>query len=108
MKTMMKTLTAMAAILLIGGCSAVAADQPVTTATPAAATTEAPAFKPGWRHEQMVQAMKDGKDVRMPMMMMHRMGGRHAAMVADGKIDPATLPQGCPFYKAPDAAAKTE
>lgn len=95
MKTLTKTIAAMAGLLLLAGCGAAAQD-----ATPKAA---GPGFGPGWRHEQMVQAWEKGEIPPGPgpmMMMMRRQGmgpGYGPPVGADGKIDTAKLPDWCPM-----------
>jgi hypothetical protein len=85
-----KTLAALAAVLLVAGCTA--------SADPAATPQ---AFAPGWRHEQMAGAWADGHGPGFGPghMMMHRAGYTPGAGAA---IDPSRLPPWCPNYKAPE------
>jgi len=97
MKTLTKTIAAFAGLLLLAGCSAAAED--------AAPKTAAPAYGPGWRHEQMMQARQDGKSGPGPMMM-QRTGRMGPPLNADGTVDTTRLPDWCPYKQpAPDAAA---
>lgn len=96
--TRMKIAIALAAALIVTGCTAAAED------TTAKAT--APTFGPGWRHEQMMQARGQGQ---MPPAMItnggpgagYRMGmmaGRGGPpLKADGTIDTTQLPEWCPL-----------
>lgn len=94
--TRIKIATALAALLLITGCSAAAED----TTTKAIA----PTYGPGWRHEQMMQARNQGQ---LPPAMIanggpgYRMGmmaGRGGPpLKADGTIDTTQLPPWCPL-----------
>lgn len=91
MKTVANTLVALAAVVLVAGCAAGAADTEQT-------------WTPGWRHEQMVKALQDGKAVPRPMMMRGPgfgpgSGRGPAALTADGRIDPAALPPWCPLNR---------
>lgn len=92
---------ALAALLLVSGCTAANADD--------TAKTTAPAYGPGWRHEQMVQARTQGTlppammaargpGMGMGMMMGRGLGG--PPLKADGTIDTAKLPDGCPLKVA--------
>ncbi|RAU21030.1 hypothetical protein CU669_15390 [Paramagnetospirillum kuznetsovii] len=99
MKTTFKILTCLA-IAAVFGTAALAADPP----TPQS-------FTPGWRHEQMIQAQKDGNFG--PGMMMRAgygpgqgRGRMAAALGPDGKIDPTKLPEGCPFRDQAATPAK--
>ncbi|MGE5547652.1 MAG: hypothetical protein ACM33T_12190 [Solirubrobacterales bacterium] len=105
MKTLSKTILGLAGLLLLAGCTA-AADETAVKAT-------TPAFGPGWRHEQMVQAWQKGE---VPQGAMMRAGGRPAfgpgmmrgagpgaaAIGPDGKIDTSKLPEWCPYRTAPE------
>jgi hypothetical protein len=93
MKTLTKTLALLSAVLLVAGCA-------VNTAEAEQAWT------PGWRHEQMMKAFQDGKAAPGPMMMRRAgygpgwaagAGRGPVAPAADAKLDPTTLPPGCPF-----------
>lgn len=108
MKTLTKTIAAMAGLLLLAGCGAVAQDQ-----TPKAA---GPGYGPGWRHEQMVQAWEKGEVPPGPMMMMRNKGpgpafapgpgsgpgmrGFGPPVDENGKIDTSKLPDWCPMKQA--------
>lgn len=97
MKTLLKTLTILAAI----GFATVAIAQTADQSTPQT-------WGPGWRHEQMIKAVKDGTFTPGQGMGQGRgmwgggpgwgRGGMMAAAVGpDGKIDPSKLPEGCPM-----------
>lgn len=95
----MNLAAALAALLLVSGCTAASADD--------AAKTAAPAYGPGWRHEQMMQARTQGtlppammaaRGPGMGMMMGRGMAG--PPLKADGTIDTAKLPDGCPLKTA--------
>lgn len=95
---LLKIATAFAALLLVAGCTAASAED----TTPKAAS---PAFGPGWRHEQMVQARAQGH--LMPGTintsgsgMGWGMGRGGPPLKADGTIDTAQLPDGCPMKTA--------
>lgn len=95
--TTTKFIATLAALLLLAGCSAAAEDT-----TPKAT---GPAYGPGWRHEQMVQAWQRGET---PPMMQAR-GSRYGfgprmmgpPVGEDGKIDTTKLPQWCPLNQTP-------
>ena len=86
MKTILKTLAAFAAVAFVASCTASAADQP----TPQT-------WGPGWRHEQMVKAAKDGTFI--PGRFYGR-GMMAAAIGPDGKIDVTKLPADCPMRQS--------
>jgi hypothetical protein len=106
MKTILKTLTALAVIGLASVVVAQAADQPTTPQT----------WGPGWRHEQMLKSIQDGtftpgqgygmRGGRGPGYGM--MGGgpgygrgfMAAAIGPDGKVDLSKLPTNCPARQA--------
>ncbi|MGE5503015.1 MAG: hypothetical protein ACM31L_01200 [Actinomycetota bacterium] len=128
MKTLTKTLTAVAAVLIVAGCTANAADTPNQTGPQG--------WQPGWRHEQMVKAWQDGTfqgpgpGMRGPMMMRAGWGGQGmgpgmgfgpgggpgggrgpGAGVGPGagpgaNVDPSTLPPWCPYRTQAPADAK--
>lgn len=95
----MKIATAFAALLLVAGCTAANAED----TTPKAAT---PAYGPGWRHEQMMQARAQGA---VPAGMTYANGpgmgwgpgwGMHRGgppLKADGTVDTTRLPDWCPM-----------
>lgn len=103
MKTIVRTLAALAAVAFVASCTAQAADQPTQQT-----------WGPGWRHEQMLKAQKDGTFTpgqgpgygRGPGYGMWGGGpgmgrGMMAAAVGpDGKIDPAKLPADCPMRQS--------
>lgn len=102
MKTVFKTLAALATVTLVAACAAYAADQ-----------TTPQTWTPGWRHEQMVKAFQDGTATPGfgPGRMMRAGGGPGYgrgmmgqgpgfAVGPDGKIDPTKLPEGCPYRQA--------
>ena len=98
MKTVFKSLAAIAALGFVAACTAEAADP---------ATTQG--WGPGWRHEQMVKAVKDGTFVPGSGPMMARgwgsgggpgRGYMAAAIGPDGKIDPTKLPEQCPMRQS--------
>jgi hypothetical protein len=97
MKTLFKALAGLAVITTVAACTAYAADQP----TPKT-------WGPGWRHEQMIQAQKDGTFTPGYGPGMGRgMGpGMGRGMMAanalgpDGKIDPTKLPADCPYRQS--------
>lgn len=92
--TPFKIATALAALTLIA--TTAIAQEVATTPTP-------PAFTPGWRHEQMMQARAQGQ--MMPVTPGQRGPGMGAGMgwgggpplKADGTVDTARLPDGCPM-----------
>jgi hypothetical protein len=100
MKTILKTLTAIAAIGLVTAVAVHAADQP----TPPQGW--GPGWGPGWRHEQMIKAVKDGTFVPGQGPGFGMMGpgyGRGfmaAAIGPDGKVDVSKLPTNCPARQA--------
>lgn len=114
MKTPIKTILALASILLVAGCTAVAQD-----ATTATTKSFGPGTGPGWRHEQMVQAWEKG-EMPGPMMRGQMMRGQGfgpgmrgygpgaAAVGPDGKVDTTKLPAWCPYSTAPDAKDTTQ
>ncbi len=93
MKTILKTLAALAAVAFVASCTAQAADQ----------STPPQSWGPGWRHEQMVKAHKDGTFTpgQGPGMWGggpgYGRGMMAAAVGPDGKIDPTKLPADCPM-----------
>lgn len=97
MKTILKTLAALAAVAFVASYAAQAADQ----------STPPQSWGPGWRHEQMVKAYKDGTFTpgQGPGYGRGMWGGgpglgrgmMAAAIGPDGKIDPAKLPADCPM-----------
>ncbi|ARJ67787.1 hypothetical protein WV31_20070 [Magnetospirillum sp. ME-1] len=95
MKTILKTLAALALVGFVASCAAQAADPTPTPQT----------WGPGWRHEQMLKAQKDGTFVpgRGPGYGMwgggpgYGRGMMAQAIGADGKIDVSKLPAGCPM-----------
>lgn len=103
MKPLTKTLTAAAAILLIAGCTAIAADTPTETqATPQG-------WYPGWRHEQMIKARQDGTlQPGFGPGMMGRRGGFGPGMGfgPGATADPASLPPWCPYRTQAPAPTK--
>lgn len=104
MKTMLKTLTALAALGIVAAFAVQAADQPTTPQT----------WGPGWRHEQMLKSIQDGTFTPGQGRGYGMRGGggagygmmgggpgygrgfMAAAVGPDGKIDPAKLPTNCP------------
>lgn len=96
MKTIVRTLAALAAVAFVASCTAQAADQQT--------------WGPGWRHEQMLKAQKDGTFTpgqgRGPGYGMwgggpgYGRGMMAAAVGPDGKIDPAKLPTDCPMRQS--------
>lgn len=97
--TTTKFIATLAGLLLLAGCTAAAED--VTKAA-------TPAYGPGWRHEQMVQAWQKGETPPMmqargpgfgPRMMGQGVMG--AAVGEDGKIDTSKLPPWCPLNQSP-------
>lgn len=97
MKTILKTLAAFAAIAFVASCAANAADQSTTPQT----------WGPGWRHEQMLKAQKDGTFIPGPGYGRGMWGGgpgygrgMMAAVGPDGKIDVSKLPTDCPMRQA--------
>jgi hypothetical protein len=96
MKTILKTLAAFALVGFVASCAVQAADQTPTPQT----------WGPGWRHEQMLKAQKDGTFV--PGQGRGMWGGGPGmgrgmmaqAVGADGKIDPAKLPADCPMRQS--------
>ncbi|MEW5727407.1 MAG: hypothetical protein AB1918_06235 [Pseudomonadota bacterium] len=105
MKTLTKTIVALASVLLVAGCTAAAQDATAPKAF-------GPGYGPGWRHEQMVQAWEKGELPAGPGMMrgrgfgpgMRGYGPGAAAIGPDGKVDTSKLPPWCPYSTAPDAA----
>lgn len=109
MKTLTKTIVALASVLLVAGCAAAAQDATTPTAV-------GPGYGPGWRHEQMVQAWQRGELPAGPGMMRGRgygpgmrgygagYGPGAAAIGPDGKVDTSKLPPWCPYGTAPAAA----
>ena len=108
MKTTWKTIAVFTGLLLLAGCAALADDTPAKTSTPA--------YGPGWRHEQMLNARQNGQ---MPygygrMMMVRGQGygpgmrGFGPAMNADGTIDTSKLPPWCPYADQGTTTDKTE
>ncbi|MBI5163826.1 MAG: hypothetical protein HY985_07980 [Magnetospirillum sp.] len=89
MKTLMKTVAALAGVLVVSGCAATAQEP-----------TPPQAYGPGWRHQQMMAAWQDGKAPPAPMMMMRGRGPGMMAVGPDGKIDLTKLPPGCPYAQA--------
>lgn len=100
MKTILKTLAAFALVGFVASCAVQAADQTPTPQT----------WGPGWRHEQMLKAQKDGTFVpgQGPGYGRGMWGGgpgygrgmMAAAVGPDGKIDPAKLPADCPMRQS--------
>ncbi len=100
MKTILKTLAVLAAVAFVASCTASAADQSTTQQT----------WGPGWRHEQMVKAYKDGTFTpgqgRGPGYGMwgggpgYGRGMMASAVGPDGKIDPTKLPTDCPMRQS--------
>lgn len=100
MKTILKTLTALAAIAFVASCTAQAADP----------ATPTQGWGPGWRHEQMVKAYKDGTFTpgQGPGYGRGMWGGgpgfgrgmMAAAIGPDGKVDTSKLPVDCPMRQA--------
>lgn len=101
MKTLLKTLTFLAAMGFASVAIAQTANQTTTPQT----------WGPGWRQEQMNRAAQDGTFIPCPGRGPGRgqgvgmwgggpgpgRGGMMAAAVGpDGKIDPSKLPVGCP------------
>jgi hypothetical protein len=98
MKTILKTLAAFALVGFVASCAASAADQPSPQT-----------WGPGWRHEQMLKAQKDGTFTpgQGPGFGRGPGGGpgygrgmMAAALGPDGQIDPAKLPADCPMRQA--------
>lgn len=90
--TTTKLIATLAGLLLLAGCTA-AAEDTTTKAT-------SPAYGPGWRHEQMVQAWQKGEVP--PMMQARGPGfgqgfGPRMMLGEDGKIDTTKLPPWCPL-----------
>lgn len=100
MKTILKTLAAFALAAFVASCAVQAADQSPTPQT----------WGPGWRHEQMLKAQKDGTFVpgQGPGYGRGMWGGGPGmgrgmmaqAIGPDGKIDPARLPADCPMRQS--------
>jgi len=100
MKTILKTLAALAAVAVVASCTANAADQ----------STTQQGWGPGWRHEQMVKAYKDGTFTpgQGPGYGRGMWGGgpgmgrgmMASAVGPDGKIDPTKLPADCPMRQS--------
>ncbi|MBI3445739.1 MAG: hypothetical protein HY055_10360 [Magnetospirillum sp.] len=103
MKTVFKTIAAIAALGFVAACTAEAADP----------APPQQGWGPGWRHEQMVKAIKDGSFVPGSGPMMggawgpgqgfgpgQGRGYMAAAIGPDGKIDPAKLPANCPLRQS--------
>lgn len=97
--TPFKLAATFAILLLAAGCTnASAEDATKSTATP-------PAYGPGWRHEQMMQARAQGQVPPAMMaqrgpgygMMGYGMGRGGPPLKADGTIDTARLPDNCPL-----------
>lgn len=94
--TTTKLIATLAGLLLLAGCTA-AAEDTTTKAT-------GPAYGPGWRHEQMVQAWQKGE--APPMMRARGTGFGNRMMMGppvgeDGKIDTTKLPPWCPLNQTP-------
>ncbi|MCR6631368.1 MAG: hypothetical protein NVV74_15705 [Magnetospirillum sp.] len=95
--TALKIATALTVLLTLAGAAA-AEDTQTKAATPA--------YGPGWRHEQMVQAWQRGET---PAAMMMRRGPGYGlgmglgaargspALKADGTVDVTQLPPWCPM-----------
>ena len=105
--TLMKIATAFAALLLVAGCTAANAED----TAPKAAT---PAYRPGWRHEQMMQARAQGQ---VPPAMINARGGPGMGwgmqrggppFNADGTIDTSRLPDWCPMKAAAPQTPQTK
>lgn len=109
--TRMKIATAFAALLLVAGCTAANAED----TTPNTAT---PAYGPGWRHEQMMQARAQGQ---VPPAMINARGGPGMGwgpgwstgrggppLKADGTIDTTRLPDWCPMRAAAPQTPQTK
>lgn len=92
MKTLMKTMVAVAGILLLTGLAA-------------NAQNEAATYGPGWRHQQMTEAWERGEARPGPMMMRGgpgqmkpmRGGPGRMALNPDGTVDTTKLPEWCPY-----------
>lgn len=94
--TPFKLTATLATLLLVAGCSAASAEDTATTPNPTA-------FRPGWRHEQMMQARAQGQmppafaGQRGPGMGYGMGWGYGPALKADGTVDTTKLPEWCPM-----------
>lgn len=105
MNTLMKTMAAVAGLLLLSGCAANAQDDTATN------------FGPGWRHQQMTEAWENGERGPGQMMMQSKMRGEmraggpgrntkggpgRMALNPDGTVDTTKLPEWCPYATEPE------
>lgn len=95
MNTLMKTMAAVAGLLLLSGCAANAQDDTATN------------YGPGWRHQQMAEAWQNGERGPGPMMMRSKMRGEmrgpgRMALNPDGTVDTTKLPEWCPYATEPE------